>query len=221
MHGFEKPPTPIHTATPATPSGVTSRFSRWLQLSICSVLLLLFTQNTFAAQVVLGWDAGSASASAGYILYYGEVSGYYSVALDVGTATTAAISGLYEGRTYYFTVTAYNVDGDESPYSNEVTYTFAEADSTPPTVALTSPVNGASVPKKSTVTIGATASDNIGVTKVEFYVNGQLVCADTTSAYSCVWQVPAALGRTYQLRASAYDAQGNVGQSSTVTVKAQ
>lgn len=88
-----------------------------------------------------------------------------------------------------------------------------------PTVSITSPLNGATVTKKSTVTISANASDNVGVTKVSFYVNGALQCTDTTANYSCVWLVPQAPNKTYQLQVSAYDAANNIGSSSIVTVK--
>jgi Bacterial Ig domain len=102
-----------------------------------------------------------------------------------------------------------------------VSYTVPLADAEMPSVTITSPASGALVPKKSTVTIGATASDNVGVTRVEFYVNGQLTCSDVTSSYACSWKVPAAPGRTYQLQAKAYDRQGNVGSSGIFTVKSQ
>lgn len=91
----------------------------------------------------------------------------------------------------------------------------AVADTTPPTVAITSPANGATVPRKSNVTITATANDNVGVTRVEFLVNGNLQCTDTTAPYSCVWRVPASMNRTHQLQARAFDAANN---SATATI---
>jgi hypothetical protein len=77
------------------------------------------------------------------------------------------------------------------------------------------------VTRNSTVTISATALDNVGVTKVEFYVNGSLTCNDTAGPYNCAWKFAGAPRRTYQLQARAYDAAGNVGSSSTVTVTAK
>ena len=71
--------------------------------------------------------------------------------------------------------------------------------------------------RKAKTTLVATASDNIGVVKVEFYVNGTLQCTDTTAPYTCVWTVGNAI-KTYLLQAKAYDAAGNVGVSPTVTV---
>ena len=112
---------------------------------------------------------------------------------------------------------AYHAAGNTG-LSAPVGVTVSNADTTPPTVSITSPVNGALVKSNSTITIAATASDNVGATKVEFYVNGSRKCSVANSPYACAWKVPRASGRTYQLQAKAYDAAGNVGSSSTVTV---
>ncbi len=82
-------------------------------------------------------------------------------------------------------------------------------DNTPPVVSITNPANGAIVARKSNVTITANASDNVGVTRVDFLVNGALQCSDTTAPYSCNWRVPAAMNKAYQLQARAFDLAGN------------
>ncbi|MDO8600092.1 MAG: Ig-like domain-containing protein [bacterium] len=92
------------------------------------------------------------------------------------------------------------------------------ADTTSPSVFITSPVNGSTVKRFSSVTINGSASDNIGITKVEFYVNNSMMCTDTTVLYTCSWRVPSKRGVTYQLRAKAYDAVGNSSFSSVVSV---
>ena len=93
-------------------------------------------------------------------------------------------------------------------------------DNIPPTVSITSPANGAIVARKSNVTITATANDNVGVTRVEFLVNGNLQCTDTTAPYSCVWRVPGAANKTHQLQARAFDQAGNTA-SANVQVTAR
>jgi Bacterial Ig domain len=208
-------------SAPCRPSRLFTHLFRGLKLSVCSLLLLLVAQNAFAAPVTLAWNAVPGTTVDGYILYYGYTSGNYNMSVDVGNYTSAGLSGLEEGRTYYFAVTAYDVYDNESPYSNEVSYNIPVAGETPPTVAITSPTSGTSVPRRGTVTISATASDNVGVTRVEFYINGQRTCSDTTASYTCAWKVPASPGRTYQLQAKAYDAEGNVGTSSLITVTTQ
>ena len=60
---------------------------------------------------------------AGYKLYYGNAPGIYSNVITVGDYTNAEIGDLGFG-TYYLTVTAYDIYGNESGYSNEINHTF-------------------------------------------------------------------------------------------------
>lgn len=83
-----------------------------------------------------------------------------------------------------------------------------------PSVSITFPINGSTVRKNSNVTIQATASDNVGVSKVEFYVAGSIVCTDTAAPYSCVWRVPKPPRVTYSIQAKAYDTSNNSAQHS-------
>ena len=87
--------------------------------------------------------------------------------------------------------------------------TPSSEDTTAPTVSITSPAGGATVARRSTVNIAADATDNVGVTKVEFSVNGSLTCSDTSQPYSCSWKVPAKPNTDYTLTAKAYDAAVN------------
>jgi glucose/arabinose dehydrogenase len=96
----------------------------------------------------------------------------------------------------------------------------ASGDNIPPTVSITSPANNALVARKSNVTITAAANDNVGVTRVEFLVNGALQCTDTSAPYSCTWRTPASPNKTFQLQARAFDAAGN-SASAAVTVRTQ
>jgi len=89
-------------------------------------------------------------------------------------------------------------------------------DTTPPTVSITAPLNGATV--SGTVSVTATASDNVGVTKVEFYLDGALQSTDTTSPYSWSWDTTSATNASHTLTAKAYDAALNVGTSTAVSV---
>jgi streptogramin lyase len=87
------------------------------------------------------------------------------------------------------------------------------ADSVPPTVSITNPTPGSIVARKSTIIISATATDNVGVTRVEFYVNGSLQCSDSSAGYTCNWKVPSPPNRTYQIEARAFDQAGNSGSA--------
>ena len=98
------------------------------------------------------------------------------------------------------------------------TFTIAAAaDTTAPTVSLTAPANGATV-SGSSVSLTATATDNIGVTKVEFYQGLNKVGESTSSPYAVTWNTTSATNGSYQLTAKAYDAAGNTTTSTVVTV---
>ena len=89
-------------------------------------------------------------------------------------------------------------------------------DTTPPTVSITSPAAGATV--SGTITISATASDNVGVTKVDFLVDGALLSTDTTAPYSAPWNTTTATNGSHTLSARAFDAANNQTTSAPVGV---
>jgi chitodextrinase len=93
------------------------------------------------------------------------------------------------------------------------TLTAAAADTVAPTVNITAPASGAVV--SNTVTITASASDNVGVTKVEFLLNGTLIGTDTAASggWSYAWDTTRARNAAFTITAKAYDAAGNVAIS--------
>lgn len=107
-------------------SGSILRTPRTLLLLLTSFFLLiglfLFpSPRLYAAQVTLAWTETDPSV-VGYKVYYGTASGSYQLSNDVGNNTTATITSLQAGTTYYFAVTAYNSTGVQSGYSNQVSY---------------------------------------------------------------------------------------------------
>jgi hypothetical protein len=86
------------------------------------VPMFFICPSVSAYQLTLEWDSNVEQDLAGYIVYYGTTSRDYKYDVDVGEETSCTISGLYSGVTYYFAVTAYDIDGNESPYSAEITY---------------------------------------------------------------------------------------------------
>ena len=74
-----------------------------------------------ARSVRLVWDPNPEPDD--YILQYGTRTGKPTRSLEVGKKTTAAVSDLEDGTTYYFVVVARNSRGVESPPSNEVSFT--------------------------------------------------------------------------------------------------
>jgi len=175
-------------------------------------LLLTIISTAQAATVELQWDSNSESDLAGYRVYYAAGALVGPMMIDVGNQTTATVSGLDPAYGYSFAVTAYNASNQESSYSNIVTVSEMQS----PTAAITIPANGATV--TGSVNFTAAASDNIGVTKVEYFLNNNLVGTDTSTPYVYSWDTLAATPGSYTLLVKAYDAAGNVGQSSPVTV---
>ena len=110
--------------------------------------------------------------------------------------------------------TLYAIAQDTSGLRTTSAGVAVTVDNTAPTVAITSPANGATVQRNTIVNINANASDNVGVVKVEFYVGNTLTCTDTAAPYTCAWQVPNPKAN-FTLKATAYDA---VGKTATHTI---
>jgi hypothetical protein len=92
-------------------------------------------------------------------------------------------------------------------------------DTTAPVVFIDSPSGGAVV--TDSVVVSAEATDNVGVAKVEFYLDDVLQATDPTSPYQWAWDAATVSDGSHVLQAKAYDAAGNVGvsPSSSVTVR--
>jgi hypothetical protein len=90
-------------------------------------------------------------------------------------------------------------------------------DNTAPTVSISGPANGSSV--TGTISVTANVSDNVGVTGVQFLLDGvNLGAEDVASPYAVSWNtIPVANG-THTLTARARDAAGNSSTSTGVTV---
>lgn len=109
--------------------------SRWAGLVkvlggiLLGALLLAPVRSLDAAlpathRVTLLWDRNpSADGITGYRIYFGTASGSYSDYVAVENVTAGAVTGLADGVTYYFAVTAHDGNGLESGFSDEVIYT--------------------------------------------------------------------------------------------------
>lgn len=119
-------------------------------------LQLVVTQTTFAAGAMLSWDPPTTNMDgtpavdlAGYKLYWGTSPGVYTnvvtapicinCPVPVAGATERACVALAPGDTYYFALTAYDTDGNESDYSNEVSKAIPSVSSLAGNIDATSP----------------------------------------------------------------------------------
>jgi hypothetical protein len=199
-------------------NGKKHKMARGLMLTtiLAIVLFQVCLTNCIGATVALQWDAVTDSDLAGYKVYYQSNSAaipFQGSTVDVKNQTSTTIGNLDPDKAHYFAVTAYNTSGAESSYSNVVTI----PEMVSPLTSIVAPLSNASV--SGTVTVNASASDNVGVTKVEYYVNGVVQDSATTFPYVFSWNTTSLSSGNYTLVTRAYDAAGNVGQSSGVVVK--
>lgn len=91
------------------------------------------------------------------------------------------------------------------------------ADATPPTIAITTPTNGATL--KGVVNIAAEAADDQAVAGVQFKLNGEtLGSEDRTAPFTVAWNTVPTIEGDYTLTAVARDREGNTTTSAPVVV---
>jgi hypothetical protein len=155
-----------------------------------------------------------------YVVTGGGGAALYPVGTSAWTAASASV-GHYMRISVadcVMTLEAVRADGavvDKSSI-DRCTAPSASTANQPPTVTLTSPPNGATYTSPATVPMSATASDDNGVTRVEFYAGNTLVSTDTTAPYSYNWSVSTA--GSYSIRAIAYDAASASATTAAATV---
>jgi hypothetical protein len=101
-----------------------------MKLLATVVMCILAALTGFAADVNLAWDASTSPNVAGYKVYHGQASGTYNTPVAIGNQTTYTVPGLVNG-TWYFAVTAFDAEGSESGFSNEVS-TVIDSSTVPP-----------------------------------------------------------------------------------------
>jgi hypothetical protein len=107
----------------ASPGG----FILLLSAILLAAIISLTNNSAHASQVTFAWDPVVDSRLLGYKIYYGTQTKVYSAVVDAGNVTTAPVTGLQEGVTYYFAATAYGEAVPESDFSNEVSYKIPSA----------------------------------------------------------------------------------------------
>jgi len=90
------------------------------------------------------------------------------------------------------------------------------SDTTAPSVTMTAPANGATV--NGTISVSANATDNVGVAKVEFFRDGNLLGTDTAAPYSVPFDTTSVANGAATFGAKAYDAAGNSAGAPQVAV---
>lgn len=109
--------------------GVRRHCVRNLQSFLPVLVLLCSIVPAIAADVSLAWDPSISTNISGYKVYVGSSSGTYNAPIAIGNQTTYTVTGLADGA-WYFAVTAFDVDGNESDFSNEVFQTIGASTTT-------------------------------------------------------------------------------------------
>ncbi|UCH93906.1 MAG: hypothetical protein JSV88_27070 [Candidatus Aminicenantes bacterium] len=116
---------------------------------------------------------------------YSLQSGYIDLVVTLDGAAVPA-SGIINMNSNHTLIATASLAGDE-----------------PPTVSITSPANGDIV--SGTTTIYADASDDKGISKVEFYIDGSLEKTDTSSPYRHNWNTRGYPNGPHTIKVIAYD----------------
>jgi hypothetical protein len=94
---------------------------------------------------------------------------------------------------------------------------MAASDAISPNVSLTAPTSGSTLSR--TIIVSASASDDIAISRVEFYCDTAVLVGTATMApYSAAWNSTTTSDGPHSLSAKAYDAAGNWTRSSSSTV---
>jgi hypothetical protein len=92
-----------------------------------------------------------------------------------------------------------------------------EADGTAPEVSVSAPSEGETL--RDTVSFTVAATDESGVERVDFMINGQVVGSDSSAPYTWSWDTTQWNDGGYTLSARAVDPSGNEGVSGSVNVQ--
>lgn len=141
--------------------------------------------------------------------FVSDTSAPYSFAWDTTT--------IPNGTHTLLAVASDAANNSASTASITVTVSNTPPDTTPPVVSIAAPMAGATV--SGTTAVSATATDNVGVVKVDLYLDGALYATDNTAPYAFSWNTATASNGSHILKVAASDVAGNVANSTaTVTV---
>ncbi|MBH9576245.1 chitinase C-terminal domain-containing protein [Inhella proteolytica] len=162
-----------------------------------------------ASGLSLSVDAAASSDPDGQIASYAWSFGDGSTATGVRASRSYASAGSYSVS---LTVT----DNKGATHSSSRVVTVSSGANQAPTVQLSSPTEGSSVPAGTVLSLAANAADADGtVAKVGFYVNGSLVGEDSTAPYAINWT---AAGSSAEIMARATDNLGASRDSTAVRI---
>lgn len=195
----------LYVMTFALIGGIVTLFISSAQSAVIKNLQVTGTTPT---SVSLAWDANpiASQPGGGYKIYRN------SEKIAQSPATSYTDTGLTTGTVYKYSVSAYNGQ-TETPQSPKVS---AKPIDNPPTVSISGPADKAML--RGTVSVTATANDDVKVASVQFLVDGTVVLTSTTGPYTYSWNTATATNAKHQLTAVATDSGNQKVTSSKVAV---
>lgn len=150
--------------------------------------------------------------------------GIFRNGLKVATTTQTNFTdlGLTASTTYNYVVqstdsaTPTPVSASSAAVSITTLASNPPTDTTPPVVTIVSPTSGASA--SGTVAVLVNATDNVAVTRVNLLIDGAVIAMDTSAPYNFSFDSTHFSNGTHSLSAQAFDAQGNMGTSTLVSI---
>lgn len=161
------------------------------------------------------------TSPSGTVYYGNDFSSPYNSSYDRINNVENIFIDNPEVGTYTVEVSAYNIPQGPQPFAlfSSGDFGTASSDTIPPTCSITAPTNGATV--SNTITYSADATDNEAMSRVEFYVDSNLIGTDSTSPYSIDWDTTTVVNGTRTLVAKAIDIAGNTTDSTSISVDVQ
>jgi hypothetical protein len=173
--------------------------------------------------------AGAAAAPTGDVSVSTGAPGAFDAptcALTTGSATSSSCTVTYSPAAAgeHLVTAAFGGDGNHKASQSQSSLTVEPevvVDTTAPVVEISSPVDGTTIKKGRTIKVVATATDDVGVSNLEFAADGVVMCSDVeTSAMTCAWAVPKSGSTGFTVTVTASDAAGNVGTQQIAVVVA-
>ena len=121
--------------------------------------------------VTLSWTASTDDTGIARYNVYRSASASFTASLAnrVGQTVQRTFADAVAAGTYYYVVTAEDVAGNVSQPSNEVSANVF-GDTTAPTISITAPAGGSTL--SGTVIVSGSAADDVGVSGVQFLLDG-------------------------------------------------
>lgn len=204
--------------TRSTPGGATKTLSRTVslgadpRLGYWRKLDLRAAVNTLTSakfEVLVNGGAGDVVVDSKSVVYGSSTEPVWTQRVDLDLSayahTTIALSfRVTVSNNVYLAISA-------KAWVDDVTIgpPTVPPDQTPPIANVASPATGATV--SGTVDVSVTASDDVGVARVELYLDGELLATDTSAPYVLTWDTTRFANGSHALMAKAYDAANNIG----------